>query len=153
MLSSLLIIKPFLPLDPRVEGAGLWHHGGEWKADVGVGGEPAEGAQAPKHSSVLRPHHRPDQCNVIHCYGALWRWGPVQSHHPVYQGKVTMIRRLELHKYCRLCVVSYVFFPYTRPFKSLGSLRNDFIFQRKALFFNKDNIKLIINTLSTLLMW
>jgi len=32
---------------------------------------------------------------------------------------------------------------YTLPFKSLGSLRNDFIFQRKALFFNKDNIKLI----------
>jgi len=40
---------------------------------------------------------------------------------------------------------------YTLPFKSLGSLRNVYIFQRKAVFSKK--ITLIKNTHYTLLMW
>jgi len=52
-----------------------------------------------------------------------------------------------VYKYIRMCIYIYIYTRmylhtciYTLPFKSLGSFRNDFIFQRKALFFNKDNI-------------
>lgn len=34
-------------LDPGVEGAGLRHHGRGGEADVGVGSEPAAGAETP----------------------------------------------------------------------------------------------------------
>jgi len=47
-----------------------------------------------------------------------------------------------IYIYICICINVYIFifiFVYTLPFKSLGSLRNVFIFQRKHCFFNKVN--------------
>jgi len=60
---------------------------------------------------------------------------------------------LYIYIYIYTVYLSIFVYIHTLPFKSLGSLRNDFIFKEKHCFFNKDNIKLIRNTLYTLLMW
>ena len=44
-----------------------------------------------------------------------------------------------IYIYC-IYIYIYIYCIYTLPFKSLGSLRNFLIFQRKAVFFNEDNI-------------
>lgn len=78
----------FLSGGAGVEGAGLRDDGGEREADAGVRGEPAEGAEAPQHCAILRPHHRPDQHHAVHRHGALRGRRPVQPHHQVHQGTV-----------------------------------------------------------------
>lgn len=77
-----------LRVGPGVEGAGLWHHVRGWKADAGVWGEPAAGAQASQHCAILWPHHRPNQHHPVHCDGVLRGGGPVQPHSTVHQRKV-----------------------------------------------------------------
>lgn len=54
-----------------MEGTGLRHHGREREADAGFRGQPSEGAEAPKHREVLRPHHRPRQRHAVHRHGVL----------------------------------------------------------------------------------